>query len=609
MGGSAEQGNARINGSICSGGSGSSIIEVQLVGENFNPFDKNDTIYTTITDSTGNYEFHDIPFGNYYLYAINDSNSYAYLSGLLTVTKDELTSQSASLRKVGVITIICNPETSGEYTRFYIKGTSKTESIRNDAHHTIQLVNVPAGIHDVMALDSTVASNRANIFTAFVDILPDDSITISKNNRPPRIQYASTQLPSHIYTNTPVALIFNASDPDSDKVAYHLLTDLQVASLDSSTGVFSWIPNSMEASLTRIWVKVSDLQGAFSIFDWNFKVTQSGPTPIPEVTAGSLITFVDSSVIVTATIFDCFSSTPEFRFSWGDGDTTAWMKRPTAVHTWTRAGIFYVNIQAQCNDYASPSLWSEGIILTVNKVESTQIPSFVKIADTISEHDTVLFIQDEFGTGITVFDTLYDTIVIEVQPVSCGVNPLYQFYRDDIPISNWTSQTSITYLPMSTGIYTFQSRAWCDSSGTKPSEMSLPYTVTVNQPLPAPVFDTDSIYKNGLKTIDMKIPVAIKDIPDSLNVLYRIIVYNDIADDIGNDSINIGSVKTYRTCMEDENCIDTVLIYLNKPTLWITGPTLYLEINNPSGTYTFYLQAHIDGRPDSRWSRFYMREK
>jgi hypothetical protein len=274
MGGSAEQGNARISGALDGGSGAGPAIVVQLVAEGFNPFNASSgSVYSTKTDSAGKFEFEGVSFGQYYLYAFDEQLAYTLLEGPYIIAgRDELDPLNATLRKASVVTIIDSGSSDETPVYFFIKGASVAKAVRVDTLNLVKLFGVPPGILNVMKYDSS--SKQASVYTRNLEILPEDSITISQHNRPPRILNASTQLPAIVYVDSVYSMVIHASDPDSNRVMYSILTPLQSYAIDRLSGAFTWTPKLSEIQLSTILIKTADADGAYSVFKWNVTVKE-----------------------------------------------------------------------------------------------------------------------------------------------------------------------------------------------------------------------------------------------------------------------------------------------------------------------------------------------
>jgi hypothetical protein len=386
-GGSAEQGNARIFGALSGAGGADHAIDVQLVPETFNPFkDLSSAVYSTKTDSAGNYEFEKVPYGSYYLYAFDGKHAFTLLYGPYVIEGEDNSNRlNATLTKASIISIIDSNSTNDTFAHFYIKGTSLVTAIRVDSLHLVKLIGAPSGVHDVMKDD--FSSQHTSFFTRNLEILPDDSITVSQNNRPPRILGASPQLPESVYVDAAYSFAIHASDPDSDSVVYSLVTALQSGAINRESGAMSWTPKQSEIQLSSILIKAADSHGAYSVFTWNLSIKSKAlaPTPVPvfmkaiDTVHGYDSTYIEPKygVLIHDTIYDNISinieplacdSIPVYRFYQNGEALTDWTYETTLNITPNAFGTYEFRAVAWCDTSAnSPSEKSKPFIVVVNQ--------------------------------------------------------------------------------------------------------------------------------------------------------------------------------------------------------------------------------------------------
>ncbi len=589
MGGSAEQGNARVSGVLDGGPGGDTVLNVRLVAEGFNPFDGTGGIVcSTKTDNEGTYAFEKVPFGSYYLYAYDEGRGYVLLDGPYAFADEESRLSGATLRKASVVTVADGGTTGESSAGFYIKGTSAPEAVKVDASDLVRLNSVPAGTHDVMKHDPL--SEQASFYTRNLEIFPDDSIMIGEDNRPPRIHTVSPQLPETVYVATACSLQMHASDPDSDDVTYTLLTSLDSGTMDMTSGVFSWTPTSSDGPRSRIMVKVADPYGAYSVFRWDCTVINRTQAPAPEAPDGESEWMAESTAVYTAQGIDCSASAASCRFSWGDGDTSVFSAAFSVGHAWPYPGTYEVRVQVRCDDYAQPSAWSAPLVVTVRKSRVTPVPFFPDDIDTVYGYDTVVIIAGE-----RIIDTLYDTVSVNALPLSCASSPLYRLYRNGEALGGWTSETGFRYLPDGAGTDEFRVEAWCDTANALPSDKSEPYAVVVIPVLPSPEFVGDSLYdQESPDTLRFRITSAITI--NGVSVLHRVRVYNRAFAVTSDSTTRVAAMSVADTCTDAESCTDSATLYFNTYSPWFRGGNVSLVLLRPTDVYMVYLQAQFAGR-------------
>jgi hypothetical protein len=605
MGGSTEQGNARICGAVFGGPAVDPVVEVQLVAEEYNPSDSSGgAVFTTKTDSSGNYTFEEVPFGSYYLYAFDGKHAYTLLGGpfAVTGTSDALNAGYHVLQKAAVVTIVDNDSIAF----YYIKGTSAATSGKGGASGPVSLVGVPAGRHDVMKYAPANTSNALPVpYTKDVEIAPGDSITVSHMNRPPRITYTNMPLPSVVFADTTYSIHFSAADPDTDTFAYCLMTQLESFTLDSTGGWLVWTPQYNELSLRQIRVKVADGHGACTFLEWELSVKNNSPAPTPQAPAGKAECTIGTPCYFTTDTAGSCTSTAMYRFSWGDGSTSAWSEVPSANYSWLRCDTFLVRVQVQCTDFASPSEWSPSATIIVSK-NQTAVPSLSTFPDSVLLCDTIhQWIYDEkTNTNYETIQIEHDTISLQVKPLVCTEAPLYQFYVNGKSITGWTPSTGTFFTPESLGTYEFSAAAWCDTLVSAASERSKPSTVVVKSSvLPSPLLMGDTLYQLTQDTFDLKLTIAGDAPVDGVPVLHRCGIYNKYLIGVVDTNTVIAQLIVNKECINSQECTDTFLLRNGDTTGWYGGYNLLLRLIQPRKEfYTLCIQAELsNGIMRSRW--------
>ena len=185
---------------------------------------------------------------------------------------------------------------------------------------------------------------------------------------------------------------------------------------------------------------------------------------------------IDRSITFEQT-FEAVSSeghAMEYRFSFGDGDTSLWAAELTASHTYSTAGAYYVMCQARCAEHTLAM--TEWPTLNLHRIEITDGPEVVSIPSV-----TV-------GLETTIGDSTY--IRVGRSTSNYGDSLEYQIDFGDGTFSEWfpTTWNSSRYWEMvpeyihytyaAVGSYGVRGRARCQLHPTVISEWS---TVTVRQ--------------------------------------------------------------------------------------------------------------------------------
>jgi len=590
LGGSAEQGNARVAGFIDAGSSTDSVFGVHLVSEEFNPFDrKSGMVYAAKTGASGTFLFDKVHPGAYYLYAFDHGNGNVLLDGPFTVGDDDSELSHHRLSAAAAVEIAEDRGKAAPSPHFFVRGMSETETATDPHTGDLLLTGVPAGERDIMQY---AASDTApSFFTKNIEVEPGDSITVSRDNRPPRITTDAAALPDTVFFDDTVRFRLETVDPDGDQVTIRVVTGLASSVLDSMTGSFRWVPQPSEVTLHHILFKAIDSRGASSLYIWETHTAGEGPAPTPAAPAADSSCSADSSAVFTAATAECFTGTAEYRFSWGDGDTSLWSVNGSAVHAWTDPGVYPVSVQLQCPDYSLPSAWSPSCTVTVRKSRITQTPVLSSVFDTIALYLSTRYDYDSTGVTLQLLtDTLCDTVAVEATTAGCTGQALYRFFTDGSTATDWITSTDFLFVPGTAGTHIVTVQAWCDTTRSQPSEQSAPVSVVVYPPLPLPAVEGDTTFTPDVETVNhftITTPLYSGTIP----VRHRLVVYNKYLEDGSSDSVFLGSIIVYDAC-ENGNCPDTIDLYTGRSTRLFSGATFDLLFSKPTGIYSLSIYAN-----------------
>lgn len=597
MGGSAEQGNARISGQVVQTRSGCPAIVVQLVKPEFNPFDGNNSVITTTTDAGGRYAFEVVSPGTYYLFAFSGGDR-VFLDGPFTVDGNDSAVRNGLLAEASVITILGSAPGFDSSTGYYIKGSPRVELLRDNASNRILLYGVPAGIVDVMEYPVNDSTGRPQLYSEDVEVRPGDSLAVGRANRPPRTITETVQLPSTVYIDSTYIFPIRATDPDGDTVTYLLLTALHKWSIDTARGELAWTPAQSELALTRLVVKIGDQRGAFTMLRGDFRVMGRGAAPTPLPPEGVATCTPGTVAVFTAENAGYCSASARYRFAWGDGDTSAWAALPSIGHAWMREGSFSVRVQVDCGNYTAPSAWSEARSVVVGKAGVTGTPSIIASVDTVCLHDTLRDVAyDSAGDSLisapgNVIPN--DTVVLRASGVYCGGALLYRYYVNGSAVTEWTDEFRFTFRPQTDGRYALSVATWCDSATNYPSAPSAPCTVSVlPERFPEPEIN-GSFTTSMTETVDLKFSISSDSMFRSVPLRYR---YQVVAKTENQAEI---ARLILTPCNAGEACTDSVKIKATDgPTGWYRGRLIYFTLFRPEKTsYSFCVQA---GTTDGLW--------
>jgi hypothetical protein len=613
MGGTSEQGNAKVSGIVYGIPLKDTIVNVHLVAQGYNPFSDDSTkVYSTTTDSTGNYELDSVKPGTYYLYAFSVDNKQVLLDGPFTVSENGDEHFSGSLAHASVISIVDSDILHDSSSFYFIEGTSKSLVTKDTLVYRMTVQGVPSGVHDVMkCIFADSAPVETQLYSEAVAILPGDSLAVSRSNRPPRIIDGSQTLPSTVYFDSTYTLSIKALDPDSDTVVYSIEPELYNCVIDTSNGTLSWTPAQRELPITGIVIKAKDHHGAFTLFKWDFEVKGAGAAPVPATPSGVSSIPLDTTASFTGNKCECINAATRYRFSWGDGDTSIWSETSSASHAWKLPGTYPVRIQTSCVDFPDSSPWSDALSVSVYKDRITQTPKLLITIDTVTLHDTLHDVAFDPKTNTVVNSPgsyiVNDTIQLTVQTQPCSSTVLYNYYVNDSSFTGWTSQSEVTFRPQYDGIHEFKVMSWCDSVRTLQSGLSAPCTVVVKpEKLAKPAIYGITTLKSGQPLI-LKLDVSGDTVFNGVPVYYR---YNLFSKGFSEkDTVTMGQMIV-SPCNTGSSCQDTIV-------LKATGPTYSCKTNLYRGQYftlslvqpqiitygfDFSIQAQtVDGKHLSDW--------
>lgn len=575
MGGSTEQGNARICGSIFPAPYPDFKIEVHLVNEHFNPYDTSrGAVYRTITDTLGNYFFSEIPYGTYFLYAFDDDDRNILLRGPFEITAEQKDLNLDSLKRSSRITLSAIQSSITTADLFYIKGTSRANFTKSDSVNTIDYS--PAGTIDILQYRPyTSPQTRIITFAKNVAIIPGDTVTVSFNNQPPRVSTVPPFI--EVICDSVVEFQLKAKDPDGDTIFYSLqYPSLTSYSLDSTTGIFKWIPQVSEVQLRQISFRISDCRGGSSLFTWNFTFKEI-VTPTPVFVNAPDTCALDSTCRITVSTTSCVNNVPAYRIAWGNGDTSEWASSETFMFSWNSSNTYTIRAQAMCDDFGSPSQWSEPeTVIVINRV--TETPTRSITTDTMNYGEVYYLPQCQS---------------------TCSKSIYFQLYCDgELFSTTWFVIGKVSFSPQTPGIFSLQEVAWCDTSNTSPSEKSAPLTIIVRSPQPE--LQIPGSFLNSKDTTDIKLSVTSTSMKEKITPIYRLLVSGK--SDLTYTGFAI--CRKYNCDSNSENCYDTIKVINDTPTDWFDGtPEMLYFIESQCPQYSIKVQIDYSNYSQpSLWS-------
>ncbi|MBN1760249.1 MAG: DUF5011 domain-containing protein [Chitinispirillaceae bacterium] len=413
-GGSTEIGNARsqITGSITDNGKKSDSAEVQLVARNFIPGGTTtDRVFSTRTDGNGSYRFNEVPEGTYYLNAAGAGKK--LLRGPIGIEQEEVDLASDELKKTARLTMKI-PEASNVNTMFLL-GTTLSWNIEGDS---VILDSIPSGTVEVIAYAQTgsvpYSLSSANSQSVTVEVNPADTTVAALDNTPPTLLTALSELPSAVARSDSLyTCMLSATDAENDPISFSLISGAPGMTLSANTETVTivWpLTDTLLNAVYPVYVLLSDAGGASRTVQWNITLAEqrfilSGSIDTVSGTADTPYLFEIDSTTTASDAATC-------RFTWGDGDTTAWQPKIEAVHIWIDRGSFPVRYQIEHSSDGSLSEWSLPVYMITADTRDKTPPVITLSDDTVFVERNTAFVNPEAVAVDLVDGTITDRIVV-----------------------------------------------------------------------------------------------------------------------------------------------------------------------------------------------------
>jgi hypothetical protein len=249
-------------------------------------------------------------------------------------------------------------------------------------------------------------------------------VTVLETNSAPTLSVISNRI---IFELTTLTFTNTAMDSDvaANTLTFHFASAPTNATLDSSSGVFSWTPNEAQGPSTNvISIKVSDDGSPSLSATQTFTVTVLETNSAPMLAAISNQTIFELETLTftnMATDPDMPTNTLTFSFASGT-PTNATLNSSNGVFAWTPTeaqgpGTNVISIKV--SDGGSPSL-SATQTFTVVVLETNSAPTLASISDrTLFENETLLVTNFANDADIPA-NTL--TFALENAPVGASIN-------------------------------------------------------------------------------------------------------------------------------------------------------------------------------------------
>jgi hypothetical protein len=463
-GGSSEQGNSfrpRVTGCVTTI-TGSRKLEVALVPEEYNPItDDTSLVLTTKTDSSGDYTIEDVVPGNYYLNAFDPLEKLRLLRGPYTIdeAKEEVGLGNDTAKPTATLVATLPEGANDTIIGLYVKGTSRYVTVANN-FTTITIPSVPAGELEIIFVShsSSESGVSTETFISALDVAVEDTLGISYQNRPPVLQSTKTSMIAvYEYGRDYRDTVF-AEDPEGDDVTFSILEAPEGLTVDSVTGEIDWQPSdSTVMKPCTISVQVTDNKGAFSILTWVIESAISSAAPQSSIRSGERFCIPDTIYSYEAFPVSCGAVEVQYRFAWGEEDTSGWSTSPSATHIWESEETTFVKVQVRCGDSETPSEWS--------------LPYDVIVMDSLIV---------EYGP-IAVYGQMHanrnEAVLLYTDSLTC-TDAEYEFSINDTTIFS-SSQTVVLYQFNDTGTYSVEVNAWCTSSKNRIYRSEQPLVLNV----------------------------------------------------------------------------------------------------------------------------------
>ena len=246
------------------------------------------------------------------------------------------------------------------------------------------------------------------------------TITVTESNSAPVLATIAAQT---VVENTLLTVTTSATDADlpADTLTYSLVTAPTGATINPSTGVFTWTPGEADGPGTHnVTVRVSDGAGATAETSFAITVTESNSAPVLATIAAQ--TVAESTLLtVTASATDADLPADTLTYSLVTAPTGATINPSTGVFTWTPGeadGPGTHNVTVRVSDGAGATAETS---FTITVTESNSAPVLAAIAAQTVVENTLLTVTPSATDADLPADTLSYSLV--TAPTGATINP------------------------------------------------------------------------------------------------------------------------------------------------------------------------------------------